>query len=82
MQVQTDMYEAFHAGQRQLQQRSTQQYGSGLTEQDRELQSDQGHGRPKPLAVSESVAGMLQCIDSLTLNESGCFRSWTGEPID
>ena len=82
MQVQTDMYEAFHAGQRQLQQRCTEQHGSGLTGQNRESQPDQRHGRPKPLTVTESVAGMLQCIDNLTLNESGCFRSWTGEPLD
>ena len=82
MQVQTDMYEAFHAGQRQLQQRCTKQHGSGLAEHNIDSQTDQRHDRPKPLTVSESVAGMLQCIDKLTLNESGCFCSWTGEPLD
>ena len=82
VQVQTDMYEAFHAGQRQLQQMCNGQHGSGLTERNRDSQTDQGHGRPKPLTVSESVAGMLQCIDSLTLDESGCFCSWTGETLD
>lgn len=82
MQVQTDMYEAFHDGQRQLQQKCTERHGSGLTEPNRDSQTGQGHGRPKPLTVSESVAGMLQCIDHLTLDESGCFCSWTGEPLD
>jgi hypothetical protein len=34
-----------------------------------------------PLSVEESVAGMLECIDSLTMAESGRFIDQCGKTI-
>ena len=44
------------------------------------VQTDMGGARAT-LTVDESVAGLLEVIDSLTLEDSGRFLDWTGQEI-
>ena len=44
------------------------------------VRTDMGSDRA-PLSVEESVTGMLGCIDSLTMAESGRFIDYRGETI-
>ncbi len=38
-------------------------------------------GRTAPLSTEESVIGMMEVIDNLTLEDSGCFRDYTGAVV-
>ena len=44
------------------------------------VRTDMG-GKTAPLSVEESVAGMIEVIDGLKLDDSGCFRDYTGATL-
>ena len=44
------------------------------------VRTDMG-GSMAPLGVQESVSGMVEVIDGLTLQDSGCFRDYSGAPV-
>jgi NAD(P)-dependent dehydrogenase (short-subunit alcohol dehydrogenase family) len=43
------------------------------------VQTDMG-GDGAQIAATDSVAGLLQVIDGLTLDDSGRFIDWQGQP--
>ncbi len=45
------------------------------------VQTDMG-GPQAPVPVEESAAGLRKVIDTLVLEDSGTFRTWSGETVD